>query len=251
MTKMKPENEWEQFFDGHSPIYMTNKWTNNTSKEVDFIIEELKLPNGSNILDIGCGTGRHAIELARRGYVVTGVDISRGMLAEAEKAASKVGVKVKFIQADATRFKTAKRFDGAICICEGAFGLLASSDHPLEHEAAILRSIHTALKRGARLVLTLLNGFKMIRECGEAEVDSGKFDPYMMVEVHAMEWDTPVGKRSALVRERGFLPTEIYLMFGQTGFHVEHIWGGTAGRWGKRRLEMDEIEMMVIARKAR
>jgi len=66
---------------------MDNPFTRDSLQEVDFIIDELRLPPSSRILDIGCGTGRHAVELARRGYKVTGVDISSGMLAKVEKAA--------------------------------------------------------------------------------------------------------------------------------------------------------------------
>ena len=55
---------------------MDNSFTKNTVAEVDFVLEELSLPPGSRILDVGCGTGRHAVELARRGYQITGVDIS-------------------------------------------------------------------------------------------------------------------------------------------------------------------------------
>ena len=91
-------SKWEQFFNGHAPIYMNNGFTKNTLAEVDFLIEELKLPSGSSILDMGCGTGRHSVELAKRGYAVTGVDLSAGMLAEARKAAETAGVTVEWIQ---------------------------------------------------------------------------------------------------------------------------------------------------------
>ncbi len=57
-------NEWEKFFDEHAPQYMNEVFTKNTVEEVTFILEELKLNSGSSILDIGCGTGRHSVELA-------------------------------------------------------------------------------------------------------------------------------------------------------------------------------------------
>jgi SAM-dependent methyltransferase len=73
---------------------MDNVWTKNTLPEVDFLIEELALPSGGSVLDVGCGTGRHSIELARRGYSVTGLDLSRQMLARAAVAAEAAGVGV-------------------------------------------------------------------------------------------------------------------------------------------------------------
>ncbi len=80
---LKEKSTWETFFDAHAPVYEDNAFTKNTLPEVDFLIEELALPQGGSILDVGCGTGRHSIELARRGYSVTGLDLSREMLARA------------------------------------------------------------------------------------------------------------------------------------------------------------------------
>jgi len=107
---MTRRNEWEEYFDGHAPVYIQNSFTKNTVKEVDFLLEELKLPPGSRILDLGCGTGRHSVELAKRGYQITGVDISSGMLAEAKKAAKKAGVEVEWIEADCCDFDLGMRF---------------------------------------------------------------------------------------------------------------------------------------------
>ena len=53
------------------------------------------------ILDVGCGTGRHAIELAKRGYSVTGVDLSDSMLQQAMEKAHGEKVSVNFLKADA------------------------------------------------------------------------------------------------------------------------------------------------------
>ena len=248
---MTKRNEWEEFFDGHAPVYMDNSFTKNTVEEVDFVLEELSLPPGSHILDVGCGTGRHAVELARRRYQVTGVDISSGMLAEAEKAAREADVEVTLIHADATRFKSDKLFDAAICLCEGAFSLLGSQDDPIEHDLAILRNVHAALKPGARFILTALNACRMIRQATQEDVDNGRFDPATMVEVCTMEYDTPEGKKIMLVRERSYVPTELVMLFRQAGFEVEHIWGGTAGNWGRRKIHLDEMEVMVVASVAR
>lgn len=246
---MTARNEWEEFFDGHAPLYMENVFTKNTLAEVDFIIEELKLSPGSRILDMGCGTGRHSVELAKRGYSVTGVDLSSGMLAQAREAASRVGVEVEWIQADATQFKSDSLYDAAICLCEGAFGLLGKNDDPLEQGLSILRNINRALKPDSKLMMTVLNGLALIRKYKQEDVEKGVFDPVTLAEVYPMEYDTPDGKKSMMVRERGFTPTELKLMLGQTGFEVNQIWGGTAGNWGRRKIDLDEIEIMLVATK--
>ncbi len=246
---MSGKKQWEEFFDGHAPKYMENVFTKNTSTEVDFIIRELDLLEGSTILDIGCGTGRHSIELARRGYLLTGVDISSGMLTEAKKAAIQAGVDVEWIRADAARFRSEKQFDAALCLCEGAFGLLSADDDPLQHELSILRSINQALKPEAKVIFTVINGLASARKYSQQDVEKGKFDPTTMTGTYLMELETPEGKREIVVKERGFVPTELVLMFHQTGFEVDNIWGGTAGNWGHRTVDLDEMEIMIIAHK--
>jgi cyclopropane fatty-acyl-phospholipid synthase-like methyltransferase len=246
---MTGKNKWEEFFNAIAPTYMSNVFTQNTIQEVDFILQELRLPPGSHILDIGCGTGRHAIELAKRGYQVTGVDISSGMLAEAEKAAREADVKINWINADAVKFTSTELFDAAISLCEGAFSLLGRDDDPVERDLTILRNIHAALKPRAQLILTVLNGCAMFRQYTQEDVVKGRFDPLMIVETHSTEYDTPEGKKSLLAREHGYAPTELVMLLGLASFKAEHIWGGTAGNWGRRPIELDEIEIMVIARK--
>ena len=98
---MNKKNTWEEFFDAHAPKYNDNCFTQNTATEVAFLTEELELKPGMSILDIGCGTGRHAVELAKLGYEMTGIDLSAGMLAEAEAAAKAAGVELELIRADA------------------------------------------------------------------------------------------------------------------------------------------------------
>ena len=246
---MDERTAWEKLFDSHAPVYMDNVFVNNTFAEVDFILEELNLKPGSKILDIGCGTGRHSIELAKRGYRVTGVDISSGMIAEGKKNAEKAGVEINWIQSDAVKFTTSEKFDAALCLCEGAFCLLDMDDDLIEHDLGILRNIHASLRPGAKLIMTTLNGYRMIRQYTSEDIERGSFDPVSLCEIVPVEYDTPDGKKEVTIKQHGYLPSDLSLLFKLAGFDVENIWGGTAGNWGKRSIDLDEMEIMAIARK--
>ena len=89
-----------------------------------------------------------------------------------------------------------------------------------------------------------------IRQASQEDVENGRFDPVTLVEVYTVEWGTPQGKKSLQVRERSYVPTELAMLLRQAGFVVEHLWGGTAGDWGRRKIQLDEMEVMVVARKA-
>jgi SAM-dependent methyltransferase len=242
---MSQKREWEEFFDGHAPGYLQNCFTQNTVAEVEFLVEALGLSPGAAVLDVGCGTGRHAVELARRGYHVTGVDLSAGMLEQARKGADAAGVQVVWRREDATAFAVKEPFDGVICLCEGAFGLLGRGDDAIGQPLAILRCVAAALRPSAKCLFTVLNGFAMVRRRTNVDVAQGRFDPLSLAEPTQELPGMPTGDR--LPRERGFVPTELVLLFRMAGLQVLHIWGGTAGNWGRRPIDLDEIELMVLA----
>ncbi len=240
---------WQAFFDVHAPNYLKNVFTQWTSTEVSFLEEVMGLQKGWRILDMGCGVGRHCIELAKRGYQVVGIDISAGMLEQAREAAKAAGVQIEFIQADAATWSGPTDFDAAICLCEGGFGLVNLDQEPVAHDLGILRSVYRALKPGAPFVLTALNGYAIIRRVTDEMVQAGQFDPASMLAIYPDEWDLPEGKRVVHIKERMFIPPELVGMLRHVGFDVEHVWGGTAGEWGKRPIKLDEIEAMYIAKK--
>lgn len=244
---MPEKKSWERFFDAHAPMYEENIFTKNTLSEVDFLLEELGLPRGGSVLDVGCGTGRHAVELARRGYAVTGADLSSEMLSRAAEASRAAKVQVEWVHADATQFTLPDKYDAAVCLCEGAFGLLGQSDDPIEQPLSILCNISRCLKPQARSVFTVLNAAAMIRRYQNKDVAEGRFDPLIMVESSALP--PREGMPPIAVRERAFIPTELVLLFRLAGMTVLNMWGGTAGNWGRRPLDLDEIEIMVVAEK--
>jgi len=246
-AKVQEKTTWEQFFDAHAPSYDDNVFTKNTVNEVDFLLEELELKTADSVLDVGCGTGRHSIELAKRGYSVTGVDLSAGMLAQAATKAEAENVRVEWVRSDVTQFSFPKKFDAAICLCEGALGLLSQTDDPIGQPLAILRNISVSLKPGAKAVFTILSAAAMLRRYQNKDVDEGRFDPITMVE--SSEYPPQEGLRPGAGRERSFVPTELRLLLQIAGVSALSIWGGTAGNWGRRMLDLDEMEIMVVARK--
>jgi SAM-dependent methyltransferase len=244
---MAEKSTWETFFDAHASIYEENVFTKNTVREVDFLLEVLDLPPGGSVLDVGCGTGRHSVELARRGYAVTGIDLSSAMLAQAVAAAGAAGVTVEWLHRDATDFVLDRSFDAAICLCEGSFGLLGKGDDPIEQPLAILHNIAASLKPGATALLTVLNAARLLRSYQNEDVAEGRFDPFSLVETNALP--PREGMPPVEVRERAFVGTELILLCRLAGLEVLYLWGGTAGNWGRRPLDLDEYEIMVVARK--
>lgn len=241
---------WQAFFDEHAPRYMENPFTGNTRAEVEFLIDLFGLPPDGTILDIGCGTGRHAIALAKKGYKVTGVDLSEGMLAQARAASEGEGVSVEWVHADATSWDADILYDAVICLCEGGLGLSELTEDPIAHDIAILRTIYNALRPNGMFVTTTMNGYAIIRQMTDDHVAAGAFDPASMLATYDDEWDLPEGKRKMRVRERLFIPPEMVAILRHVGFDVLHVWGGTAGEWGRRPVKLDEVEAMYVCRKA-
>jgi len=240
---------WKEFFDAHAPHYDENSFTENTVEEVDFLLEILEIEPGQCVLDMGCGTGRHSIELARRGYAVTGVDISAGMLEQAIRKSKEQSVDVTWLECDGRTFQSSSEFDAAICLCEGGFGLSDLKSEPVGNDLALLKAIFSVLRPRAIFVLTALNGYAQIRQMTDDAVQSGAFDPSTMVACYEDTMALPEGEVTLNIRERQFIAPELVAMLHYVGFRVEHVWGGTAGEWGRRPLKLDEIEVMVVSRK--
>ena len=240
---------WQAFFDAHAPHYDANPFAQHTVAEVDFFLSLFPIARGAAILDVGCGTGRHCVELAKRGYRVTGVDVSEGMLNVARAKAAVDGLDVAFIHADAKDFETHKH-DAAVCLCEGGPGLIGKGDDAEAHDLAIFQNVAANLKPNAPFLLTALNGYAAIRQMNDNIVHEGRFDPATMISRYEDEWDLPEGPRVVQIYERLFIPPEVVNLLKRAGFHVDNVFGGTAGHWSQRPVSLDEVEAMYVCRRS-
>ena len=75
-------------------------WVEDANRQVDFLIKQLHLKGTEKILDLACGFGRHSLEFARRGYDVTGIDITPAYIDYANEQAKKENLNAKFICQD-------------------------------------------------------------------------------------------------------------------------------------------------------
>lgn len=144
-----PSNWYEDFFHG-LPLDLWRKAIPpaQTRAEADFLVEALQCKAGSRVLDVPCGNGRLSLELAERGYRVTGVDISEEFIEEARTASNTGGTPVpQFLLGDMRRIEGEATFDGAFCF-GNSFGFLEYRDME-----AFLAGIARALKPGARFVI--------------------------------------------------------------------------------------------------
>ena len=92
---------YEELFENDGMKYDNENFVQRTIGECDFIEKEIEYHKDTKILDIGCGTGRHSIELSKRGYDVVGIDLSESLLKRAKEKATEQNLQVVFQKHDA------------------------------------------------------------------------------------------------------------------------------------------------------
>jgi SAM-dependent methyltransferase len=139
---------WENFFHGVAlDFWRAAVSAEQTRAEADFITEQLQLKGSAKVLDVPCGNGRLSIELAKRGFALTGVDIATEFMDEAQGSSTAAGVKVEWQTRDMRDLPWRDEFDGAFCF-GNSFGYLDD-----EANAEFLKSLAQTLKSGSRFIL--------------------------------------------------------------------------------------------------
>jgi SAM-dependent methyltransferase len=122
-----------------------------TQREANFVLESLELEPGAQILDVGCGYGRHAMEVAARGYHLVALDASLPLLLRGADEAQRRGLTINFVHGDMRELTFDSQFDGAYCL----FTTFGYFDDETNKKTA--QNIARALKPNARLVIQILN----------------------------------------------------------------------------------------------
>jgi len=249
---------YESLFENYGVKYDKEIFTQGTIGECNFIEEEISYNKSSRILDIGCGTGRHSIELAMRGYNLTSVDLSDSQLERAKQKASKEKVKIDFRKADARELNFNNEFDLVIMLCEGAFPLMETD----EMNYRILQNAAAALKEKGKLIFTTLNGlfplFHSVKDFitanskeGNAVYEKNSFDLMTFRDYNTTVFEDDFGNKKELAcNERYYVPSEITWMLKSLNFKKIDIFSSKLGAFSRKDiLTTEDFEMLVIAEK--
>jgi SAM-dependent methyltransferase len=122
-----------------------------TQAEAEFVIDAMGLTTGAQVLDVGCGYGRHAMELAARGFHIVGLDLSTPLLVRGGEEAHRRGLTINFVRGDMRELDFDAQFDGAYCLFS-TFGYFDD-----ETNKKTVSNIARALKPGGRMLIEILN----------------------------------------------------------------------------------------------
>jgi 2-polyprenyl-3-methyl-5-hydroxy-6-metoxy-1,4-benzoquinol methylase len=232
MSESTHSGWYREYFEEMGVEYEDFPFTKNTENEVKWMIDEYLTNPEMRILDVGCGTGRHAINLATKGYNnITGVDLSPSLIQAAKENAKSRNVRVDFRVSDAREMPFENEFDAAICLCEGAFGLLEND----EENYKVLKAVHKSLKQGGIFILTTLNLFR-----------DEQFDIMTCRWESEQEITRKDGQKKMLkCSDRSYIFPELKWVLEQHGFEV--LLG--ANPFSREPIQYGSMEFMVVSRK--
>ncbi len=150
---MTTDNHWSEddhFWDLLQPFIFSERHWEVAPVQVEKILSLIQAPPGAHILDLCCGPGRHALELARQGFRVTGVDRTGCSIERAGKSADEAGVDIEFVRDNMRAFRRSDAFDAAI----NMFTSFGYFDDP-DDDRRILDNIYRSLKKGGCLLMEL------------------------------------------------------------------------------------------------
>lgn len=241
-----PSEHWfEPLAEHMGAAYLQYSFTKGTVQEVDALESLLGLTPGLSILDVGCGPGRHALEFARRGYRVTGLDISQRFIDLARSAAHAESLEVRFDREDARLLPGSweNRFDVVVCLCQGGFGLMVAEGE----DEKVFAGMVASLKDGGKLALSAFNAYFAVKHFSDASFDA---DRGLCVE--STEVRDRGGTKLATTLWTGcYTPRELRLLAVRHGLAGARVHGVEPGRYGAAAPSTEVPEFLLLAERER
>lgn len=242
--------DWDEVFDvdDYHHFYEETLRAEKTPHQVDMLCEHLAILPGMRVLDIGCGHGRHALEFARRGLSVVGIDRMAGFLEMAKRDAAIEELDVRFELGDARELEGEGHFDRVLCLFD-AFGL-----HTDEENLDVLRRIARVLKPGGRVCIDVRNRDWMLRALlpvtvmqkgADLMIDRHVFDPISgrLVDYRLMVRDGKTKEARFSVRLYHF--AELRALLAQAGLLVTEAFG----TWEGEPIGLQHNRMILMCEK--
>ena len=230
------EHWFEPLAEHMGSAYLRYSFTKGTVNEIDFIVSQLGLQPGARILDVGCGPGRHSHELARRGFLVHGIDISQAFI---DLATANAVEGSSFERMDARAMTFESEFDVAICLCQGAFGLMTAGGHDID----VLTGIRRALKATGTLALSAFNAYFAVKYFEEAVFDAASGVIHEKTEVRNQDGEV----LGADLWTGCYTPRELRLMLEKARMNVRDIFSVDPGAYADAVPSLETSEYLVIA----
>ncbi len=231
------KNWYEKWFS--SADYL-NLYSHRGEKEaedmINLIQREVPKPTDSKVLDVCCGAGRHTLALARRGYDVTGFDLSHFLISQAKKNinhATEKNLKAKFDIRDMKNFAYKAKFDIAINIFS-SFGYFESD----EENFRVFSNIARSLKKNGFFVFDFLNENYLRRNlvpCSESSINGKKVIQKRRIENNFVFKDISIGSRKYTERIKLYQYDIIINTLKSLGFSVRAVYGDCFGNPFKKK----------------
>jgi SAM-dependent methyltransferase len=224
-------DEW--FWETYGPLMFDEIRLSDTPAEAEGIIRLTGLDAKAEILDCCCGMGRHSIELASRGYRLTGTDLSEGYLKIARQEAEKRQLAVDWRRMDVRDLDYQDRFDGII----NMFTSFGYFEDP-EEDLILLKKLHAALKQGGVLFMEMMGKEVLARDFEERVWFEREGIKILLEYSVDLNW-TELHNRWLFFQEnkmteysfrhRIFAASEMAAMLWQAGFETIDIYGDFKG----------------------
>jgi SAM-dependent methyltransferase len=244
----QPDSEWWRSWFGPGYLALYDQYlAERTPVEIDQLEALLSLRPPLRILDLPCGQGRHAIELARRSYDVTGVDLSPFLLKVAEERAKAAGVRVRWLSGDMRQPIAAEGFDVVLNLFT-SLGYFADE----MDDRRVVAAAATMLLPGGRFVLEVINGERLMAQFQEREwftvgqaavVERRSLDRSTRRMVVERTVTTPKETQVNVHAIRLYMSRDVDAMLREAGFGQVELYGD----WSGEPLTPESLRVLAVA----